>query len=51
MRKKNILKISKITPLGRLANADDVINCINSILNNMTFLNGQNIYLDGGRTV
>ena len=51
LRKKNILRISKITPLGRLANAEDVINCINSILNNMTFLNGQNIYLDGGRTV
>ena len=50
-RKENILKISKITPLGRLANAYDVINCIDSILNYMTFLNGQNIYLDGGRTV
>jgi len=51
VRKNNILNISKITPLGRLADPEDIINCINSILSNMTFLNGQNIYLDGGRTV
>lgn len=51
LRKKNILNISKLTPLGRLAIAEDVSNCITSILKDITFLNGQNIYLDGGRTV
>jgi 3-oxoacyl-[acyl-carrier protein] reductase len=40
---------TKITPLNRLASAEDIANAIYSTTDVSTFINGQSIVIDGGR--
>ena len=44
-------KIIKKIPLKRLVNPDEVAELILKILNDFTGLNGETIYIDGGRTI
>ena len=45
------VKVQEATPLGRLCTPSDVSETVCSIVNNLTFINGQVITVDGGRTL
>ena len=44
-------EIAKITPLGRVGYADDIVNTMESLALSMRFLTGQVITVDGGLTL
>ena len=50
---KTLVKnIKKITPMKRLANRSDLLGMIKFLLSgNSRFITGQNIVIDGGRTI
>ncbi len=41
----------KKTPLGRLGRPEDVADCVFTVAVNMKYVTGQNIVVDGGRTI
>jgi NAD(P)-dependent dehydrogenase (short-subunit alcohol dehydrogenase family) len=45
------IEISKITPLARVGNSEDIANAIESLCTNMRFVTGQIITVDGGITL
>lgn len=39
----------QLTPMGRLANTEDVANCVLALATSLTFVTGEEINVDGGR--
>jgi len=50
---KNFVKnLTKLIPMGRMAKTEDINNTISFLINeNQKFITGQNIVIDGGRTI
>ena len=47
-----VKNLKKITPMKRLANREDLFEAIKFLLSrNSNFITGQNIIIDGGRTI
>lgn len=46
--KANYDKAVSLVPYGRLGTPDDIFNAIYSIVNNLTYITGQNLMIDGG---
>lgn len=44
----DICNISSNIPLNRLAKTNEITELINFMINNNTYINGENIYIDGG---
>lgn len=50
--KKFVKKLSNLIPMKRMANKSDIKNVIDFLINkNQKFITGQNIAIDGGRTI
>ena len=49
---KLINEIKNITPMGRLSRREDIFGILEFLLSNdAKFITGQNIFVDGGRTI
>ena len=49
---KFVKKLTKLIPMGRMATKSDIKNTIDFLINkNQKFITGQNILIDGGRTI
>ena len=49
---KLIKEIKKVTPMNRLASYDDLFGLLEFLINDQSkFITGQNIFVDGGRTI
>ena len=44
-------EVKNLTPLDRLCTPSDIANTVWAIINNLNFINGQIITVDGGRTL
>ena len=50
--KKFVKKLIKLIPMGRMASTEDIDHIMNFLISrNQKFITGQNIVIDGGRTI